>query len=313
MRILVTGATGFVGRHLVPHLRGSGHHLVLLKRGTPATEDGDWAAPASLAAVETAPAFPAGIEAVVHLAAANPAKTDAGASDSAAMNEANVEGTAALARLSAREGVGRFVFLSTANVHAARTDGRPVAETDPIAPQSVYSRSKAEAETALRAVLEGTRTRFSILRPAPVFGTGGRGTVAALARLAATPLPLPLGGLGGRRSLIAVDDLIDALLASLSSAATEDETLLLSGGAATPEEIVRALRTGAGRPGRIVPAPRAPLRALARLLGRGETFDALTGDFVLDTASAQRRLGWVPGASLSERLQEMGRAANRRR
>lgn len=301
MKILLTGAGGFVGRHLTPHLQGAGHEVVPLVRGGAAAGQG-WSGPLDLRALADWPDWPSGIDAVVHLAAANPARGQQGAGDPQSLRQVNVEGSLALARRAVREGVPRVVFLSSANVHAPRGDGQATSEDDPIDPQSLYAASKAAAETALREALEGTATQLCILRPAPVFGVGGRGTVAQLARLAATPLPLPLRGLTGRRSLIAVEDLVTAIDRALVAPDATGETLLLAGGSATPAGIVLALREGLGRSPRLLPLPGDVLGALARVAGKGQAWERLNGDFVIDAAKARAVLGWEPAAGLSERL-----------
>lgn len=312
MRVLVTGANGFVGRHLVPRLLDEGHEVVRLHRGVANQAATHWGIPTSLRSAECAPGFPTGIEVVVHLAAANPAKGDEGADNAARLQEVNVEGTAALARRCVREGVRRFVFLSSANVHAFHDDGSSICEADRLGPQSYYAQSKADGENAVRQALAGTQTRYCILRPAPVFGMGGRGTVAQLARLAATPFPLPLRGLGGRRSLVAVEDLVEAIVLALTAERASDETFLVAGGAARPDEIVRALRAGAERRPRLLPAPVTAARALARSLGKEQAFDTLTRDFVLDASRAEAMLGWRLGADLSSRLRALGHGASGR-
>lgn len=291
MHILLTGATGFIGRHLAPHLVGTGHRVTILRRGVAAAAPGDWAGPPDLSELDDWPDWPAGVEAVVHLAAVNPEHARHGG-DNAALHLANVEGTAALARRSVREGVGRIVFLSSANVHAPRRDGGVISETEPLHPQSAYAASKIAAEAALRAALADTGTEFCILRPVPVFGPGGRGTVARITRLAATPWPLPLKGLGGPRSLLAVGDLVRAIALALTVPKAAGETLLLAGGSATPANLVAALRHRCGRPSRLVPVPTAVFGALARLLGKRRAWDSVTGSFVVDAGRARKILGW---------------------
>jgi UDP-glucose 4-epimerase len=302
MHILLTGGGGFIGRHLAPYLAEKGHRVMTLRRNATSVADGDWKGPTRLKEIEDWPDWPAGVEAIVHLAAANPARGQAGANDAALLREVNVEGTAALARRSAREGVRRFVFLSSANVHAPRPDGKPITEGDALRPQSAYAASKAEAEATLRSALAETATQFCILRPAPVFGRGGRGTVAQLARLAATPLPLPFRGLGGPRSLLAVEDLIRAIALALTAPGAAGATLLLAGGAATPAELVAALRKGNGRRPLLAPAPAALLGGVARALGKGAAWASLTHPFVVDWSEAKGTLGWSPRVGLLDRL-----------
>lgn len=305
MRILVTGASGFVGRHLVASLRGGGNSVTRLVRGADASPEPDrFAGPADLADLDAWPHWPAGIDAVVHLAALNPSRGRP--ATPAALDHANVVGTAALARRARREGVRRVLFLSTSNVHAPgpTPTSAPIRETDPLLPQSPYARSKAEAETAFWRALAGGDTQGCVLRPAPVYGSGGRGNVAALVRLARLPVPLPVADLGGRRSLVAVDHLVSAIEACLRSDAAAGQTFLVAD--ETPlalGEIVRAVRRGWGRPDHVFALP--PLLRMnldARLSNGGPL-----GDFVIDSAHLIERTGWRPRAATAESLCDMAR------
>lgn len=292
MHILLTGGSGFIGRHLAPYLADAGHRVTVLRRGTTAVAPNHWEGPPKLADLDNWPDWPAGIDAVVHLAAANPERGARGWDRSDALHEANVEGTAALARRSAREGVKRIVLLSSANVHAPRRDGAAVSEADPLRPQSPYAASKAAAEAALRAALADTATQFCILRSVPVFGRGGRGTLARVARLAASRWPLPLAGLGGARSVLAVEDLMRAIALALITPRAAGETLLLAGAAATPAQLVAALRRSVGRRPGLVPVPAALFAGLARLFGQAEAWGNITAEFVVDSGRARDVLGW---------------------
>lgn len=294
MRILVTGAGGFIGRHLVPELLSRGHEVLALPRAVAAPIRGatmldPWP---ELATIPAWPGWPAGVEAVVHLAAQNPSRREASAADAAGLDRLNREGTRVLAERAAREGVRRFVFLSTANVHQP-AGTRPVGEDEPVRPQSLYAQSKWAAEEALRAIASGGAMAMTILRPVPVYGAGSRGGIALLMRLAASGLPLPFADAGNLRSLLAIENCVDAIRAVLEAPAAANQTFLLADERpVSTGEIVRWVRLAKGRPARLFPAPIGALRPVARLAGRSEDFERLYGSFVVDTSRIRERLGW---------------------
>lgn len=304
MRILVTGASGFVGRHLVASLRRDGKPVTMLARGgSTAADPGIFAGPSDLADLDTGSGWPEGIDSVVHLAALNPSRREPASPDG--LRRANVEGTAALARRARREGVRRILFVSTSNVHAPGAGA--VRETDPLGPQSPYARSKAEAEAAFWRELGGGDTQGCVLRPAPVYGAGGRGNVATLVKLARLPVPLPIAGLGGERSLVSIDHLVSAIADCLASDGAAGETFLVADPLPVrPAEIVGALREGWGRRAGTSALPASIRRAIEhRLGGRGPMTD-----FVLDASRLSDKTGWRNAETTSSQLRRMAAAGD---
>jgi len=303
LRVLLTGGSGFVGRHLHSADLAGGHEVVLLKRGS-ALEPGVLAAPGELAEITPA-GWPGAIDAVVHLAAANPERGAKGSGDLAFLRRVNRDGTAALAHAAAESGVTRFVFVSTANIHAP--SDAPISETSPVSPQNPYAASKAEGEEALWAALDGSGVEGCVLRPAPVFGPDGRGALALLIRLARSSAPLPLGSLTARRSILSVDHLVAALLRALEAdEAAGGAFLVADPDPLSPAEIVAAVRQGTGRSPGVFPLPVPVLTGLARLAGRGEALAGLRRPFVLDTRRVRDRLGWEAASDAGTALAHMG-------
>lgn len=299
MRILMTGASGFVGRHLAPRLVSSGHDVTKLKRGTDAGQGAEASpevitGPSDFAAlrpdhVADHPPF----DAVIHLAALNPDRGRGETSNDHALIRANRDGSLALFRVVEAHGARHFVFLSTANVHAP--SDRPIDEASPIAPLDAYARSKAMAETALLAAAKTSRTRLTILRPAPVYGEGGRGMIALLKRLAASPWPLPLPATLGERSFVSVEALSSAIIACLDRDGMGAETYLVADAEpVTPAALTARLRTTRGRAPGLIPLPNAILRAAAGVAGKGQSFQRLSQGFRIDPRKLRHATGWSP-------------------
>ncbi len=308
MRILITGASGFIGRHLRASLAGKGNQIIALSCGI--SFDGEAnvvVGPAKLADLETWDAWPPDIGAVVHLAAKLPENRGANGSKDGeiGIREANVDGTRALAKRARSEGVRRLIFLSTANVHGS---GRikPYGEDDTLSPPNLYARTKRDAETVFWESLGSDREMGVVLRPPPVFGLGGHGPIAKLVKLARIPCPLPLEGLGAARSIIAVDHLAEIIELCLTSEAVRGGTFLVADdGPLTPADIVRSLRRGWGRSHGLLPAPAAVLEWLAAAAGKSEQWRNLTAPFVLDTRRFKDMTGWHPTKDAAAKLIEM--------
>jgi nucleoside-diphosphate-sugar epimerase len=305
MRVLVTGATGFVGSALLPELRSRGWQVRAATRGPVAGlavetvavgdigEDTGWSE-----ALE-------GVRAVVHLAAhVHPPGRD-GPDGDAVHFRVNAAGTGRLAEAAVAAGVRRFVFVSSVKAVA---DGGVVTDGSPPRPGSAYGRSKLEGERALERIAGRTGMEAVVLRPPLVYGPGVGANFLRLLRACRRGLPLPLGAVRNRRSLIHVANLADAVATCLSHPrATGHRFLVHDGPTPSTPELVAALRASFGLPPRLVPVPPALLRAGLLLLGRADAYERLAGSLALDDARFRKLTGWSPPLSQDRALDATAR------
>lgn len=282
MRVLVTGAEGFVGAHLCPRLASAGCGVRALSR----RDHGDLARDVRWSALLE------GVDAVVHLA--NVAHR---AADAATLEAVNVRATGCLARAAQDAGVTRFVYLSSAKVYGEDSGAAAYAESSPLAPRDTYGRSKLAAEQALHAAYAGPGC--VVLRPPLVYGPGVKANFLALLRAVERGVPLPLASIRNRRSLLYVGNLADAILACLQAPPVRARTWNLSDGpAVSTPGLVRAMAAALGRPARLLPFPPALLEFTAALAGRGASAQSLTRSLELDDGAIRRELGWQPAHDL---------------
>ncbi len=301
--ILVTGASGFVGPHVVAALAGAGWRPRLaLRRPVPVPAGVETVLTGDLTGPVDWSAALQGVDHVVHMAGLAHAGPGL---DEALYRRINTEATLELARAAAAAGIRRFVHLSSIKALSGAFDGPPLSEEAPPAPADPYGRSKLAAEQALA----GLDLDWVNLRPVLVYGPGVKANMAVLLRLARLPLPLPFGGLQAPRSLLAVENLADAIRFALSPACPARQSYVVS----DPEPIsvaglLTALRAGLGRGPGLLPVPEGWLGLAARLAGREETFRKLAGSLV---ARPERllRAGWRPPAETRAALARLAASA----
>jgi nucleoside-diphosphate-sugar epimerase len=296
MRVLVTGAGGFVGRALCPALAAGGHEVIAGVREGPAPRGAQaHRVLGDLAGDQPLDEAVAGVDAVVHLAARAHVMQETAGDPLALYRRVNVEGTRRLAEAALRAGARRFVLLSSVKVNGERTATCPFTEHDPPAPRDPYGISKREAEETLAAVAAGSGMTAVALRAPLVYGPGVRANFRALLRLCDGPWPLPFGGVtGNRRSLIGLGNLVDAIGAALVHPAASGVYLVGDGDDLSTAGLIRRLRAAFGRPARLVPVPARLLETMLRLAGKAALADRLCGSLAVDSGRIARELGWRP-------------------
>ncbi len=308
MRCLITGGNGFVGRALTSHVLASGCEVLLSLRQPPSADQivgvetveigslslkNDWTAALS------------NVDRIVHLAARVHVMNDNSSDPMAEFRRVNVEGTANLARQAAAAGVRRFVYLSSIKVNGEFTqEGRPFTADDAPAPEDPYGVSKHEAEQALRQIAADTGIEVVIIRPPLVYGPGVKANFESMMRWLARGVPLPLAAVTqNRRSLVALDNLVDLIVTCLTHPAAANQTFLVSDGEdLSTAELLKRMGATMEHPARLFYMPPALLKLGATGLNKPGFYQRLCGSLQLDIAKTRRLLDWTPAVSVDEGL-----------
>lgn len=302
MTVLLTGSSGFVGRHLCQYLRersipvrpaaragaSAGGAIVVGEIGP----DTDW----SMALQ--------GIETIVHAAGRAHMLRDRAVDPLAEYRAVNVAGTVRLASQAASVGVKKFVYLSSIKVNGNRTSlDRGFSAEDRPAAEDPYGQSKMEAEQSLLELAKGTSIDVAIVRPPLVYGPGVRANFLRMLRAVHHRVPLPLASVHNRRSMVSVWNLCDFLTRLIGGEAPANRIWMVSDDEdlSTPE-LLRRIGTALGVSPRLFPCPPGLIRLAGTLLGRGEEAARVCESLRVDIDDTKSLLGWRPPVSVDEGL-----------
>jgi nucleoside-diphosphate-sugar epimerase len=305
-RVLVTGASGFVGRHLVPYLAKRGFEVFAAAREPKEIQAGPGVIPVELPDLSVGTVDWSGLvegcDFAIHLAGIAHADEDI---PEAHYQAVNCDALGSLASAARKAGVNRIVYVSSVRAQSGPVAEGILSEANQPKPTDAYGRAKLAGESALREALAGAETDWVTLRPVLVYGPGVKGNMARLSKLAHIPLPLPLKALRGHRSILSVENLASAILHCLSANDARHQILLVADEAPLQvADIVAGMRQGLGRKPGLFGLPSAPLSSVARLAGKADAWARLDGDLVVST-EAIRATGWRPVIASREALAQM--------
>ena len=306
MKVLVTGASGFVGSTLCAHLIAKGYAVRgAVRRASDKPLQGvDVRVVSDLCADTNWSEALADINAVVHCAARVHVMDETSLDPLTEFRDVNVKGTICLAEQAVNSGVKRFIYISSIKVNGENTSGSPFKADDIPKPEDPYGISKWEAEQALRGIADKTGLEIVIIRPPLVYGPGVRANFLRLMKIL-SGIPLPFGAVNNLRSMVALDNLVDLIETCLNHPVAINQTFLVSDGEdLSTKALLQRTAVAMGRSVFLIPVPVSVLWAFARLFGKSDIVKRVCGSLQIDISKTRDCLGWSPPVSVDDALRK---------
>lgn len=313
MRVLVTGASGFVGRALLDRMSRDGRFELIgsvrLEPASPASGHVSYLRTDELGSGDAWREAMLGVDVVIHTAARVHVTSDRSEDPLAAFRRTNVAGTLSVGRQAAEAGVSRFVFISSIKVHGEYTlPDRPFSVEHVPAPADPYAVSKLEAEQGLFELQRSEGLEVTVIRPPLVYGPGVKANFLTMMRWIEKGVPLPLGAVHNKRSFIALPNLVDLVVTCCDHPAAANRTFLAADREdLSTTELLRRVGVALGKPARLLPVPQSVLRWVTQLAGGADLTRRLLGSLQVDYSKTSELLGWQPEMSIDEGLRETAR------
>lgn len=304
MKILITGATGFVGAALVQKINSLYDTIALVRAQSsllPSTVQ-------QLVANNIFKAnLPSDIDVIIHLAGRAHILNEQTPDPLAEFRKVNAEGTLQLARQALEKKVKRFIFMSSIGVNGSVTSQQPFTEDAAPQPHADYAISKLEAEQALKKLFAGSETELVIIRPPLVYAAHAPGNFARLLKLVATNLPLPFAGTNNKRSFVALENLVDFIQTCIEHPNAANQTFLVADqtGIST-RELVQHLKQGMGKKAHFIYIPQPLMKLGAACVGKSKLYEQLFESLEVDASKAQKLLGWTAPLSTQQAMRHAG-------
>lgn len=304
MKCLLTGANGFLGKHLHPFLIEKGLEVVATSRQSSSS---DVIATGDLNQFTNWPALFKDVEVVIHAAAkCHDMSKSAHLSDE--YFETNFKMTTLLAQKAREYGVSRFIFISTIKVNGESTFSKPFQPDDTPHPMDDYGKSKALAEAELLKMHEPGVFEVVVIRPCLVYGAGVKANFKSLMKLAQKGWPLPFGLIRNKRSLVSVDNLIDLIYISMSHPKAAGQIFLISDDKdLSLPELIQNMAQSLGRKILFLPVPLFLFRLFFFLIGKKDFTQRLFGSLQVDISKTKQMLNWSPPYTMAQSLERLNK------